>query len=116
MLDKAQNTKTFSNCQAAYLRTLPAVWKSGNFFPTANVQIGLTPFPLSGFSSLFKDTPHARRTYFLNDPLLGQKNIKEKLMTRFKEVLSKGILNLSLYSVHAAANFFTAINYFSPHL
>ena len=47
ILGQAQNSKTFSNCLAAYQKELCLPFeKSGNFFHRANVQIGMTPLPL----------------------------------------------------------------------
>ena len=52
-LDWAQNSKSFSNCQATYQKELCLLFeKSDNFLHRANVQIGFTPSPCS-FSSAF---------------------------------------------------------------
>ena len=57
--------KTFSNCQAIYQKE-PVVWKSGNFFQSANVQIGWTPPSPVRFSLLFKDLPlHDECTFWM---------------------------------------------------
>ena len=49
-------------------------------------------------------------------PKLEKLLLRRKVMASFKEALSKVTLDLFLLSVHAAQNFVTARNYFSPPL
>ena len=58
MLDQAQNSKTFTNCQATYQQEPCLLFeKIRHFFRRASVQIGLTPPPPVRFCLLFKDCP-----------------------------------------------------------
>ena len=80
LLDRAQNNKIFSNCQATYQKELCLLFeKLGNCFHRANEQIHLIPPPSVSFSSLFQDPPSPRTMLFMNAPStyrFSKKNVK----------------------------------------
>ena len=90
MLNQAQNSKAFSNCQATYQKKL--FEKSGNFFYRANVHIGLTPshglflFAFVGLSPS------------MTNVLFECSNIKLNFSIKLAKILQKLCINIVLYT------------------